>query len=104
MREAHPGVVRMKSLARSYMWWSEMDKPQEPVTKKCVQCQQHHREEPNTPLRPLEFPTKPWQRIHLDFAGPFLETMWLISQQLLICTIEVLRLIFTHALDYLNRL
>ena len=93
----------MKSLARSYMWWPEMDKPLEQVTKKCVQCQQHHREERNALLHPLEFPTKPWQRIHLDFAGPFLEKKWLISQQLLICTIEELRLIFAHVLDYLNR-
>ena len=25
-----------------------------------------------------EWPAHPWQRIHIDFAGPFLSSMWLI--------------------------
>ena len=78
LHETHSGVIKMKALARSYVWWPEIDKTLEQVTKNCVQCQQHHKEEPNTPLHPLEFTTKPWQRIHLDFAGPFMDKMWLI--------------------------
>ena len=76
LHETHSGVVKMKALARSYVWWPEIDKTLEQVTKNCVQCQQHHKEEPNTPLHPLEFTTKPWQRIHLNFAGPFMDKMW----------------------------
>ncbi len=29
------------------------------------------------PLHPWEWPAKPWQRIHVDFAGPFLNTTFL---------------------------
>ena len=31
-----------------------------------------------TPLHSREWPAQPWQRIHIDFAGPFLGTMFLI--------------------------
>ena len=39
----------------------------------------NHKEDVKTPLHPLEFTWKPWQRIHLDFAGPFQGQMWLIA-------------------------
>ena len=32
----------------------------------------------NAPLHPWEWPARPWQRVHIDFAGPFLGTMFLI--------------------------
>jgi transposase InsO family protein len=78
MHEAHIGVVKMKALARSYVWWPGMDKALEEVTKQCEECQVNHREDSKTPLHPLEFTTKPWQRIHLDFSSPFQGQMWLI--------------------------
>ena len=35
--------------------------------------------EPSTALvHPREWPSSPWQRIHIDFAGPFLGCMFLI--------------------------
>uniref|UniRef100_A0A914I2G9 Integrase catalytic domain-containing protein n=1 Tax=Globodera rostochiensis TaxID=31243 RepID=A0A914I2G9_GLORO len=30
------------------------------------------------PLHPWEVPERPWQRLHIDFCGPFLNKMWLI--------------------------
>ena len=30
------------------------------------------------PLHPWLWPTKPWQRLHLDFAGPFQGRMYLL--------------------------
>ena len=32
----------------------------------------------STPLHSREWPAQPWQRIHIDFAGPFLGVMFLI--------------------------
>ena len=68
----------MKSLARSYVWWPGIDKDLECIAKSCQDCQQHQKVEQKTPLHPLEFPKRPWQRLHLDFAGPFQGQMWLI--------------------------
>ena len=33
---------------------------------------------PAAPLNPWSWPTHPWARLHLDFAGPFLGQMFLI--------------------------
>jgi hypothetical protein len=30
------------------------------------------------PIHPWEWPSKPWQRIHIDFAGPLLEKQFLV--------------------------
>ena len=61
----------MKALARSHLWWPGIDMALEEVTKHCEECQTNHEEDLKTKLHPLEFTSKPWQRIHLDLAGPF---------------------------------
>lgn len=38
----------------------------------------HRNVAPEAPIHSWEFPDKPWQRIHVDFAGPFLGSMFLI--------------------------
>lgn len=38
LHETHPGVSRMKSLARSYVWWPKMDLDLENKVKSCTQC------------------------------------------------------------------
>ena len=35
----HPGIVKMKSLARSYVWWRIMDAKLEEKVKSCATCQ-----------------------------------------------------------------
>ena len=35
----HPGISRMRSLARSYVWWPGLDKDVEEVVKSCLPCQ-----------------------------------------------------------------
>ena len=42
LHEAHPGLVGMKSLARSYFWFSIMDLNIEAVVKECVGCQKNY--------------------------------------------------------------
>ena len=36
----HPGIVKMKSLARSYMWWPGMDASIDKLAKSCPDCQE----------------------------------------------------------------
>ena len=78
LHESHLGVVKMKALARSRVWWPGINKALEKVTKHCEECQTNQKEDLKTPLHPLEFTSKPWQRIHLDFACLFQGQMWLI--------------------------
>ncbi|XP_045111311.1 uncharacterized protein K02A2.6-like [Portunus trituberculatus] len=77
LHETQPGASRMKSIARSYVWWPNMDYDIETVVQQCAQCQQL-RNLPPTPLQPWEWPEKPWSRLHLDYAGPFMGKMFLV--------------------------
>ena len=78
LHEAHPGICRMKTLARSYVWWPGIDNEIEALVKGCAPCQ-HHQNMPQTaPTHSWEAPTKPWSRLHMDFVGPFLGEMFLI--------------------------
>ena len=46
--------------------------------KECVACQENHKNPPKSLLHPWEIADEPWERIHLDFAGPYLGQMWFI--------------------------
>ena len=78
LHDTHIGVVHMKVLARSRVWWPGIDKDIERTCAQCVQCLQHSRDLPKCPLSVWDFPAKPWQRLHIDYAGPFFKSMWLV--------------------------
>ena len=75
----HPGICRMKSVARSYFWWPGVDKAIEELAKSCQSCQAVKQAPAAAPLHPWIWPTRPWQRVHLDFAGPFQGSMFLVA-------------------------
>lgn len=66
----HQGMVRMKQLARSYVWWYNIDKYIEHEVRQCTGCMQKRAEPAKTYIHPWEFPKTPWQRLHIDFADP----------------------------------
>lgn len=71
LHQSHPGMSRIKGLARSYMWWPQMDTDIENKVKACTICQENRKAPPCAPLHPLQWPEKPWRRLHIDYAGPF---------------------------------
>ena len=68
LREGHPGIARMKSIARSHVWWPKIDQEIEKVTRECQPCNKTRWAPPASPLLPWSWPTAPWQRVHIDFA------------------------------------
>ena len=70
LHEGHPGISRMKSLARTVVWWPELDKHIEEKVRCCPDCQAISALPPVAPLNSWKWPVKPWSRIHIDFAGP----------------------------------
>jgi len=109
----HDGVVRMKSIARQYFWWPKMDSDIEEVAKKCSSCQETAPMPAKVPTASWNWPTAPWKRLHIDYAGPFLNFMFLVvvdahskwlevykmNSSTSAATIEKLRLLFaTHGL------
>ena len=72
LHEGHPGIARMKALARSVVWWPGVDAELENKVKSCTACQDTRNTPPKSLLHPWEWPSKPWARLHVDFFGPFL--------------------------------
>ena len=65
-------------MARIYVWWPGMDHDIEALVRGCVSCSQSRDCPQMAPLHPWEYSRNPWQRLHVDFAGPFCARMWLI--------------------------
>ena len=69
IHEGHLGTSKMKALARSYVWWPNLDRDIEDLTRSCEQCQnQKSRPSTTKPSHPWIYPTSPWERVHADFA------------------------------------
>ena len=68
----------MKSLSRMFVWWPGLDQEVEDLVKSCQVCQLHRNSPPPAPLQPWIWPSQPWARIHMDYAGPFLGHRFLI--------------------------
>ena len=78
LHENHPGISRMKSIAPSYFWWSDLDKDIEDLAKSCSACQANKSAPAVALLHPWIWPDAPWKRIHVDFAGQFHGKMFFI--------------------------
>lgn len=78
LHDAHPGIVHMKGLARSYVWWPGMDGDIEETVKACEACQMSRHAPTKAKVHPWEWTTKRWSRLHIDFAGPFQGKVFLI--------------------------
>lgn len=78
LHDGHPGIVRSKELARSYVWWPSIDADLESHVKACKPCQEQRSAPNSAPLHPWSWPTSPWKRVHIDFAGPFRQHMFLV--------------------------
>nr|XP_037870220.1 uncharacterized protein K02A2.6-like [Bombyx mori] len=66
----------MKALSRYYVWWPNLDEDIELFIKKCTRCQQNRPCNPELPVFSWSIPEEVWERIHIDFAGPFEGSYW----------------------------
>ncbi|KAM7281410.1 uncharacterized protein ISCGN_005791, partial [Ixodes scapularis] len=78
LHTTHPGIVRMKALARSTVWWPGIDQDIERNVRTCLPCQETRPQPARARLDPWEIARNPWSRIHSDFAGPFQGKVFLL--------------------------
>ncbi|XP_058448747.1 uncharacterized protein K02A2.6-like [Malaya genurostris] len=81
LKELHStnfGTKRLKSLARGYVWWERIDKEIEELVRNCASCQMTRPEAVKVPLHCWETPKEPFERVHVDFAGPFMVTYFIV--------------------------
>ena len=79
LHQAHLGIIRMKSVARSYCWWSHIDLDIKALVQACQPCLSIKNSPSASPLHPWLWPSKPWVRIHVDFADPFQKKMLMLN-------------------------
>ncbi|KAI0209977.1 hypothetical protein LSAT2_005314 [Lamellibrachia satsuma] len=79
LHNAHSGIVRMKAVGRSLMWWPGIDQDLEKTAKTCDICMRSRPRPKEAPLQPWSFPDRPWSPLHIDYAGPFMGRMMLVS-------------------------
>ena len=68
----------MKSLACRFVWWPGMDHQIEETVKTFPECQQAQSASPTALLCSWQWPTQPWSRIHIDYAGPINNQTFLV--------------------------
>ena len=59
LHENHPGIVRMKAFARSYVWWPNIHSEIEMTVKSCKSCQINQAMPAKAPIYPWEKTTAP---------------------------------------------
>lgn len=67
---SHMGVSRCKLIARSYVWWPNIDEHIENLCRACNTCNSVRQAPPKCSLNVWKFNPEPWTRLHLDFLGP----------------------------------
>ena len=76
LHSEHTGIVRMKRMARRYLWRPKLDKEIEEAVNSCNTCQENA-SAPSKATGNWSWPAGPWKRLHLDFAGPYMGQMFL---------------------------
>ena len=56
----HPGIVRMKSLARLHVWRPYLDRDIATIVRKCDNCQKSRNKPQPAPLHPWDWQKMPW--------------------------------------------
>ena len=78
LHSTHPGVNRMKSITRSYVWWPGMDAEIENRVKVCHSCQENVNSPAKAPVHLWEWPERAWSHVRIDYPGPFEGRMFLV--------------------------
>jgi hypothetical protein len=72
------GSARMKARARQYFWWPKLTEEIENITKQCSSCQENANLPNQVPTAMWDWPSSPWKRLHIDYAGPYMGQIFLV--------------------------
>nr|XP_034833643.1 uncharacterized protein K02A2.6-like [Maniola hyperantus] len=77
LHTTHNGIVHTKALARSYVWWPQLNEDIDELVSNCARCLENRHMPPKS-SHEWVIPSRPWSRIHIDFAGPFMNKNFFI--------------------------
>lgn len=96
LHESHLGINKIKSLARSYVWWPTIEKDIEALCKNCNICNTF-RQSPVKSIKPWPIEMTPWTRIHIDFLGPIFGNKYIVIVDSFSKWLEVFKMNITTA-------
>ncbi len=67
----HQGLVKTKALLREKVWFPGIDKLVETEIRGCIPCLATTNEKSRPPLKMTVLPLEPWEKLSMDFCGPF---------------------------------
>lgn len=73
----HQGETYSRAIARSIVWWPGIDVDVTDAVKVCAPCQQTA-SAPKRLVSPWPKAVTPWERIHFDYFGPFMNRNFLV--------------------------
>ena len=95
----------MKALERLYVWWPSLESDIEQLVRSCeICCQTSHGIAPVTSDNPWIWPYHTWQRVHVDYCGPFQGGSFLVIIDAKYKWLEVLCMSSTTAEATINAL
>lgn len=68
LHECHTGIVRMKMMARQYVWWPLIDQEIENFVNECLACQQTQPVKKCFTTSKWKMTLYPFERVHIDFG------------------------------------
>ena len=77
LHRSHPGIEKTRSLARSIVYWPNMDEEIKKYVQSCESCAIAGVSPPKTCLRPWPIAQRPMERVHADIAGP-IDDKWVL--------------------------
>ena len=78
LHDGHPGITKMKNIARQVVWWPGIDSDLTKKVQICEVCQVNQKSPEEAPLNTWEWPKRPWSRAHIDHLGPMERKMILV--------------------------
>ena len=97
LHNQHPGIVRMKALSRIHVWFPGIDSHIEQAVKRCSDCQRLSRDPIKAFIHPWDWPTRPFDRVHIDFFGPLFGINFLVDPQSKLIEVEIMCSTNTYA-------
>ena len=78
LHQGHFGIQRMKQLARTAVYWPNIDKDIVSLCQQCTACAENQNKPKKEMNHPWMMPEKPWSRLHIDHAINFMGSNWLV--------------------------